>query len=151
MIQTDAAIAAGSSGGALLDRDGTLVGITSAFAVSELGNGGLGFATPIDVARAVAEDILTFGHVRYVWLGITGKTAADGGGVALDAVNATGPAKKAGLRATDIIRRIDAQPVTTMSALRVALRRRHPGDRVIVLYDRGGTRHSAKVTLVEHP
>jgi S1-C subfamily serine protease len=151
MIQTDAAIAEGSSGGALLDRDGTLVGITSAFAVSDLGNGGLGFATPIDIARAVAEDLLTVGHVRYVWLGVTGKTSADGGGVALDAVNASGPAKKGGLRAGDVIRRVDAQPVATMSALRVALLRRHPGDRVTLLYDRNGTRHTADVVLAEHP
>jgi S1-C subfamily serine protease len=150
MVQTDAAIAAGSSGGALLDRDGTLVGITTAFAVSDLGNGGLGFATPVDVARAVAEDILTLGHVRTVWLGVTGKTAADGGGVAVDAVNASGPARKGGLRAGDVIRRVDARPVATMSALRVALRRRHPGDRIRILFDRGRTRHTADVVLSEH-
>ncbi|MCU1376027.1 MAG: peptidase [Actinomycetia bacterium] len=151
MIQTDAAIADGSSGGALLDRDGTLVGITTAYAVSDLGNGGLGFATPVDVARAAAEDIMAMGHVRLVWLGVTGKTAADGGGVVLEAVNGGGPAKESGLRVGDVIRRVDAHPIATMSALRVALRRRHPGDRVSIVFDRGGSRRTATVALAEHP
>jgi S1-C subfamily serine protease len=151
MIQTDAAIAAGSSGGALLDRDGTLVGITTAYAVSDLGNGGLGFATPIDVARAAAEDIMAMGHVRLVWLGVTGKTAADGGGVVLEAVNGSGPAKQGGLRTGDVIRRVDARPIATMSELRIALRRRHPGDVVSIVFDRRGERRSAVVVLAEHP
>jgi S1-C subfamily serine protease len=65
-------------------------------------------------------------------------------------VNASGPARKGGLRAGDVIRRVDARPVATMSALRVALRRRHPGDRIRILFDRGGTRHTADVVLSEH-
>src|SRR5204862_750073 len=55
MIQTDAPIAPGSSGGALVDASGAVIGITTAIAVSDAGAAGLGFATPIDVARDTAE------------------------------------------------------------------------------------------------
>src|SRR4051794_21619887 len=61
MIQTDAAISPGSSGGALLDASGAVIGVTTAIAVSEAGAEGLGFATPIDIARSVADELITTG------------------------------------------------------------------------------------------
>ncbi|MCU1486334.1 MAG: htrA 2 [Actinomycetia bacterium] len=149
MIQTDATITAGSSGGALLDASGTLVGITTAYA-SE-GNGGLGFATPVDVARAAAEDLLSMGRVRTAWLGVKGGIAPDGGGVVVASVNPGGPAEIGGLRSGDIIRRVDSRPIGSMTALRTTLRRCHPGDRVSVVYDRDGARSTAVVVLGEHP
>lgn len=151
MVQTDAAITSGSSGGALLDGSGSLIGITTAYAKDDLGNSGLGFATPVDVARAVADDLLAMGRVRAVWLGVRGSAAVDGGGVTVAAVNDGGPAATGGLRAGDVIRRVDARPVTSMSGLRVTLRRRHPGDRVSVVYDRDGKRRTAVVALAERP
>jgi len=151
MVQTDAAITSGSSGGALLDGTGSVVGITTAFAVGDLGNGGLGFATPIDVARAVADDLLTYGRARRVWFGVRGSTDAAAAGVVLAEVVDDGPASESGLRAGDVIRRVDGRPVPTMSALRVALLRHHPGDLVGVVYDRDGKRRSAQVTLRERP
>lgn len=151
MVQTDAAITSGSSGGALLDGRGSVIGITTAFAVSELGNGGLGFATPIDVARAVADDLLTYGRARRVWFGVRGSTDPAGGGVVLADVMDDGPSKEAGLQVGDVIRRIDGRPVPTMSDLRVALLRRHPGDEVSVVYDRDGARRTTEVVLQEHP
>src|SRR5205085_6266330 len=68
MIQTDAPISPGSSGGALLDADGAVIGITTAVAVSEVGAEGLGFATPIDLARSAAEQLIATGKVVHVWL-----------------------------------------------------------------------------------
>ena len=149
MVQTDAAITSGSSGGALLDGSGSVIGITTAFAVTDLGNGGLGFATPIDVARAVAEDLVLLGRARRVWFGVRGASDPDAGGVVVADVMDDGPAAEAGLRAGDVIRRLDGRPVHTMSSLRVALLRRHPGDRVSVVYDRDGNRRTATVTLRE--
>src|SRR5207244_9313808 len=72
MIQTDAAISPGSSGGALLDRRGSVIGVTTAIAVSEAGAEGLGFATPIDIARSVADELIATGRATHVWLGIEG-------------------------------------------------------------------------------
>ena len=149
MIQTDAAIANGSSGGALLDRRGAVVGITTAFAVTDLGNGGLGFATPIEVARAVADDLLLLGRVRTVWFGVKGSADTDAGGIAVAEVVADGPAAAAGLRAGDVLTRVDGRLVTTMSELRVGLRRRHPGDEIAVVYLRDGARRTATVVLAE--
>ena len=63
MIQTDASISPGSSGGALVDSSGVVVGITTAVAVNDQGPQGLGFATPIEVARGVAEQLLSTGKV----------------------------------------------------------------------------------------
>jgi len=147
MIQTDAEIDAASSGGALLAADGSVIGITTAYA----GNSRLGFATPVDVARAVADDLLEVGRVRDVWLGIKASSAPDGGGVAVAEVITAGPAQQAGLTAGDVVRRVDGHPVATMSALRILLRRNHPGDPVPIVYDRNGTRHTAVVVLTERP
>lgn len=151
MIQTDAVISAGSSGGALLDADGNLIGITTAYAAGEGGSGGLGFATPVDVARAVADDLLAVGHVRPVWLGVKGAANAAGDGVTVAGVTAKSPAADAGLRRGDVILRVGTRPVASMSALRMALRQRHPGDRIELVIDRSGAGHTVVATLAERP
>ena len=72
MIQTDAPIAAGSSGGALLDAAGKVIGVTTAVAVTDAGAEGFGFATPIEAAKSAAEQLMTTGKVVTVWLGVEG-------------------------------------------------------------------------------
>jgi S1-C subfamily serine protease len=149
MIQTDATITTASSGGALLDGDGTLVGITTASGTDAAG--GLGYATPVDLARAAAEDLLAIGRVRTTWLGINGRVSPDAGGVVVSKVVPDSPAAFGELEAGDVVRRIDDHPVSSMSALRMALRRSHPGDRVSVVYDRQGLRRTTVVVLAEKP
>lgn len=150
MVQTDAAITSGSSGGALLDRSGSVIGVITAFAVTEPGDGGLGFATPVDVARAVADDLIALGRARQVWFGVRG-SGEHGSGVELTAVVDGGPADQGGMRAGDVVRRVDGRPVGTMSSLRVSLLRHHPGETVVVVYDRDRERRTARVTLGERP
>jgi putative serine protease PepD len=145
LIQTDAPIDPTSSGGALLRSDGTVIGITTAWASGSR----MGFATPVDVARAVAEELLAAGRVRTVWLGIKGTSAPDGGGVVIAELVPEGPAHAAGLVVGDVVRRIDGHPVSSMSHLRIVLRRSHPGDAVRVVLDRGGHRHEMPVVLAE--
>jgi S1-C subfamily serine protease len=147
LIQIDAQIDPPSSGGALLDAKGSVIGITTAYA----GTSQVGFATPVDVARAIADDLLAVGHVRLVWLGVKGTEAPDGGGVVIADVIVDGPAAQAGLTAGDVVRRIDGHPIASMSQLRVALRRKHPGDPVRVVFDRNGRRHEAPVVVGERP
>ena len=149
MIQTDAAIAAGSSGGALLDPGGAVVGITTAFAVTDLGAEGLGFATPIELVRAVADELVAHGKVRPVWFGVRGKGSDDPPGVRVDEVMRDAPAADAGLREGDVIVSVDGRDVLSMPSLRAALKRRHPGDAVAVIYLRGDERRTAEVTLAE--
>ncbi len=159
MIQTDAAIAPGSSGGALLDGEGAVIGITTAIALSETGAEGLGFATPIDIARSVADDIITSGRAVHVWLGIEGRdldavsaqeAGVPGGAVVVNVV-ADGPAAAAGLRTDDIILAMAEREVRSMSALVIALRERAPGDRIDLAVLREGGRETLNVELGTRP
>src|SRR3954470_714988 len=138
MIQTDAPIAPGSSGGALADSQGEVIGITTAIAVSDVGVEGFGFATPIDVARDTADQLIDTGKVVHVWMGVEGedvdndtanRLSIDGGAV-VKSVRSKSPASTAGLAAQDIITQVDGKAVTSMGALIVALRSHRPGDAV---------------------
>jgi S1-C subfamily serine protease len=159
MIQTDAAIAPGSSGGALLDRSGTVIGITTAIAVSNEGADGFGFATPIDIARAVAEDIIATGRATHVWLGIEGRdldaaSARDAGvdgGAVVESVVEGGPARRAGMAPGDVIVTFSGESLPSMSALVIALRERDPGEVVDLEVLRDGERITISVELGTRP
>lgn len=147
LIQTDATIDQTSSGGALLRDDGAVIGITT----GRSGSSQVGFATPVDVARVIADDLVTLGRVRSVWLGIRGTSAPDGGGVVVAEAIADGPAQRAGIVDGDVIRRIDGHPVASMAQLRIVLRRNHPGDAVRAVFDRKGQRREVRLTVAERP
>ncbi|MDP9073101.1 MAG: S1C family serine protease [Actinomycetota bacterium] len=159
MIQTDASIAPGSSGGALVDANGMVVGITSAIAVGDQGPQGMGFATPIEVARGVADQLLTTGKVTHVWLGVDGAdvdslTALQlgiSGGAVVQNVQANSPASKAGLVASDVITGLGGQTIMSMDALEVALQDRRPGDHVTLFVMRDGRRVQVDTMLAERP
>lgn len=157
MIQTDAPIAAGSSGGALVDATGAVIGITTAVA-SDAG-GRFGFATPIDLARRVADHLLASGHMIHGWLGVEGtdlkaaaaKVMALQGGAVIRNVAAGSPAADAGLAPDDVITEVGGRPVRSISGLVVELRRHDPGDDVVVGYWRDGEHHDTTVTIGERP
>lgn len=159
MVQTDAAISPGSSGGALLDGTGAVIGITTAVGVSEVGAEGLGFATPVDVARSVAEDIITTGRAVHAWLGVRGsdldqRSAEDlgvRGGARVEQVVAGSPADDAGVIPSDVIVAVEEEAVASMSGLVIALRERHPGDEVALDVVRDGAGRRVTVALVERP
>ncbi len=158
MIQTDAPISPGSSGGALVDSAGNVIGITTAVGVSEVGAEGLGFATPIDIARDVAEQLLNTGHVTHVWLGVRGEdldpTMAKtlgvvGGGALVREVTPASPAAVAGIKVRDIITSVDGKKITGIADVIINLRTRKVGDRVRVVVWRGGQSQPFTVTLKE--
>ena len=158
MIQTDAPIAPGSSGGALVDSSGSVIGITTVIAVGADG-GQFGFAIPIEIARSVAEDILATGRAHHVWLGIEGSDMAMvdadelgiSGGALVRNVTPDSPAAEAGLVPADVIVRIGDSDVLSMSALIVALRAHDPGDLVDIVYLRDGRRATVRLRLEERP
>ena len=166
-IQTDAAINPGNSGGALVDRAGRVIGINSAIASlnglfgGSAGSIGLGFAIPIDEARAVAEEIIRTGRATHPFLGISGnditpQTAQQFGlgtaeGALIAQVTAGGPAARAGLRARDIIVRLGDTKITGMGDLIGAIRTHRVGDRVEVAYVRDGEQRTVTVTLAQKP
>ena len=158
MIQTDAPISPGSSGGALLDANGAVIGLTTAVATTD-GAQGLGFATPIDVARSSADQLIAGGKVMHVWLGIEGtdvdpttaKNMSIDGGALVGRVVQGSPADKSGLQARDVIVAVDGQAVKTMGALVVALRGRTPGSTISLDLRRGNEHKRMTVSLVERP
>jgi S1-C subfamily serine protease len=160
MIQTDAPISPGSSGGALVDASGAVIGITTAIAVSDVGAEGLGFATPIDIARDVADQLISTGHAVHVWLGIEGEdlthARADSmgvsGGAVVKKVWGESPASGAGLATSDVIVSLDGHPVASMAGLVVALRTRKPGQVVKLAVRHDGMKaRSVTATLAEKP
>lgn len=145
-IQTDAPINPGNSGGPLVDAGGRVIGVNSAiltFAASR--NIGLGFAIPINQAATIADLLIKNGKATYPVIGANVQDAA--AGVELSVVDAQGPAGKAGLRARDVITKIDGEPVDTMEELIVSVRTRRPGEVVVLDYTRGSTPGQARVTL----
>lgn len=139
LIQTDAAINPGNSGGPLLNSAGQVVGINTAAIPAAVG---LGFAVPINLARDVAEQLLTTGVVRRAQIGIE-QRAVDPEfarqfdlparqGVLVLGVLQGSPAAQAGLRRGDIITRIDDTPINGEGDLRRFLRETSPGTSVTV-------------------
>ncbi len=159
MVQTDAPIAPGSSGGALLDANGKVIGITTAMAMTDAGAEGFGFATPIDAARLAAEQLMATGRVVNVWLGVEGSdldwpTAqslnVDGGAI-VERVKSDSPAERAGLAARDVIVAVNGRPVTSMGMLVVSVRAHRPGEVCTLDVVRDNQHHGMSVTVAERP
>ena len=159
MLQTDAPITRGSSGGALVDAQGRLIGITTAIGVSDVGAEGLGFAIPVELVTRITDDLIALGSTRHAFLGITGDTffarEADGAlapaGVVVGSIIEGSAAEAAGLRPGDLIRSFDDTDVTTMEALIVALRFYRVGDTVTFTIERGGEVSDLPIELMERP
>jgi putative serine protease PepD len=157
-IQTDAAINPGNSGGALVDMAGQVIGINSAIATAgssiggQAGNIGVGFAIPIDQARATADQLISTGRASRAQLGVSVGQATESDGavrVFLQEVAPGGPAEVAGLLAGDTIISIGGHQVTDADSLIAAVRSHRPGETVEVTYERGGSRHTASVKLTD--
>jgi S1-C subfamily serine protease len=161
LIQTDAAISPGNSGGAVVNGQGKVVGISEAYIPPQSGAVALGFAIPAATATEVAKELLENGKARHAFMGlapgeITAQIAqqlglADTeGAVVLSVVN-RGPADKAGLRPGDILEKIDGEQLRSPEDLLAALRRHNPGDQVNVEFQRGGNTQTVKVQLSDRP
>jgi len=157
LIQTDAAVNPGNSGGALVNINGELIGINTAIS-SQTGNYiGYSFAVPSNIARKVVEDIMEFGNVQNGILGVIGgelnsKNAQDfgvdqtEGFYVTDVQKGTG-ADRAGIQKGDIIQQIDGVTISKFSDLKGFLNTKSPDDEVEVKVLRDGTLESLKVTL----
>ena len=160
-VQTDAAINPGNSGGPLVDLNGSVVGINSSIAGtgagsgsgSQSGNIGIGFAIPSDVAVRVASELIADGRSVNAALGVTvggaaGSDLSTATGVALQTVTADGAAATAGLKAGDIVTKVDDFHTTQADGLIAATRYFAPGTTVTITYVRdGGTAQTVDVKL----
>lgn len=160
MVQTSAAINPGNSGGALVSLDSRVIGIPTLAATDpRMGDSaapGIGFAIPVSMVKTVADQIIRDGRVTdsgRAALDVTARTVVDDSyrpaGVALVSVVRGGAADEAGLRAGDIITKIDDAEVTTITSLSEALASEEPGEKVTVSYTRGDDSGTADVTLGE--
>jgi putative serine protease PepD len=165
-LQTDAAINPGSSGGALVNCDGQLVGVPTAGASvpSSLGeasdgNSGLGFAVPVAVARTISNEIIATGRATHAYFGlqttpISAESAAQAGvpqGLFVAGVAAGGPAATAGLRQGDVITKVNGQAATSNMQLQELTLTKKAGDKVQIGYTRDGNANTATVTLGTQP
>jgi len=154
LVQTDAPIAPGSSGGALVDAAGQLVGITTAIAVSNVGPADLGFAVPTEIAIGVANDLIESGEVRHAFLGINGTTAyAEEGdarypvGIQVESISDSSAYEAGGGRVNDVIVEVDGETVNTLDALLARLRRFRAGQAIPVRILRSDANTTLEVTL----
>lgn len=148
MIRTDAAMAPGCAGGPLVDVEGRVIAIASSNARGADGAAAVGYATPIAVATAVADQLLATGRVVRGWLGIEG---ASRDGALVHRVRPDSPAAAAGLTSGDVITAVDGVGVASMSALVARLRKLQPGDDVRLSVRRDTTTMELPATLAEKP
>lgn len=161
-MQTDAPINPGNSGGALVNCEGQLVGVPTAGAtVPNSGGGsiGLGFAIPVALAKRISDEIISTGRVTHAFFGlqtapIPPEAASQAGlpeGLFVQAVTGGGPAESAGLRAGDVITKIDGAKAVSNVQLQELTLTKKPGDKVPITYSRNGQSATATVTLAAQP
>ena len=154
-IQTDASINPGNSGGPLVNVDGQLIGINTAIVG---GASGIGFAIPVDRAKRIVDDLLHYGSVRPVWIGVRGRTAtsriAGEGkplGYRVTFVEPDSPAARAGLAKNDVITGIDHRPVETKNDLDTILSSVTPGKLITVDVKAGNATKKLPLRVAEPP
>ena len=164
MIQTDAAINQGNSGGALVNTRGELIGINAMLYSQTGSNIGYGFAIPTAIMNKAVEDFKNYGSYQRAMIGIQGgsvkdyidamkdqdKDVKDYGtmeGVRIDKVVEDGAAEEANLQAEDVITEIDGKKVKTMGDLQAIIAQKRPGDKVSVTYLRNKSKKTATLTL----
>jgi S1-C subfamily serine protease len=178
VIQTDAALNHGNSGGPLLNAEGQVIGVNAQIETGgqTQGNVGIGFAIPINTVRDVAAELIKHGKVEHPFLGIEGKTLQPNiarlfhlpvtSGVLVASVRSGSGAAKAGLKAAtnqvtvegeswpaggDVIVKVDGQPVPTVEILVDRIATKKPGDKVDLEVVRGTSRVQLNVKLGRQP
>lgn len=161
LVETDAQLQPGDSGGPLLDAGGRVIGIdTAASSGFSFRNANDGYAIPIDKVVTIAKQVVAgrgsaivhVGKTAFLGVSVQSADAYGGGGVLVGGVISGGPAAKGGLGAGDIITGVGGLHVASQNALVAALLLHHPGDRVTVSWTgRLGGDHASTVTLASGP
>ncbi len=163
MIQTDAAINQGNSGGALVNTRGELIGINAMLASPNGSNIGYGFAIPTSIMNKVVDDLKKFGTVQRAMIGIKGSDVnayvdnekekgkeVDLGtmeGIYIAEVVEDGAAAEAGLKEGDVITHIDGQKIKSFGELQNVIAQKRPGDKININYLRNKKQQKATLTL----
>jgi serine protease DegQ len=161
LIQTDAAISPGNSGGALINGKGEVVGVSEAYIPPQAGAVSLGFATPAAAAVRVADELLATGTAHHSYIGIQPATltpeiakllgiSRTDGVIVLDVVK-PGPAADAGIQPGDVITAINGKNTPSAEEFIAALNNTKPGDRVELTVQRGDATQKIQVVVADRP
>jgi len=160
-IQTDAAINQGNSGGALVDAEGRLIGINQSIVSGSGGSDGIGFAVPVNLARNVAEQLITSGTVTRGYIGVNIQSLSpelakafdipDGSGALVSDVVPDSPGDEAGLQAGDVVVQYNGRKVRDSAHLRLMASQTAPGTDVDLKIVRDGAGRGLDVRLGELP
>lgn len=164
VIQTDAAINQGNSGGALVDADGRIIGVNVAIASAgsgeSTGNIGVGFSIPINYADRIANEIITNGEATHGFLGVSVTAAAGDGsrtdstfsaGALVESVEPGSPAEEAALQVGDVITKVGTFTISDPQSLTAAVRIQTVDQQVPVEIVRDGESRTIEVTLAQAP
>jgi putative serine protease PepD len=152
VIQTDAALNPGNSGGPLLDGAGRVIGVNSQIERSNSGSGGgsgIGFAVPSNTVRTVVQQLVGGHMVSHAYLGV--HTTNWTGGARVASLSLRGPAARAGLRSGDVVTRFDGKSVSDAAGLSALVNDHKPGDRTRLSVRRRGRELALTVTLGQRP
>jgi S1-C subfamily serine protease len=161
LIQTDAAISPGNSGGALLDTQGRVVGINEAYIPPNSGAVSIGFAIPSATVVDDANQLIETGHVSHPYLGVSvGRLTPQieqalglhvSSGAIVLGVQPGGPAAHAGVQAGDVITKLAGNTVSSVTDLLAELRKTKPGQRVQLTVVRSGQSKQLTITIGTRP
>ena len=160
-LQTDAAVNMGNSGGALINTNGLLIGINSAIASPTGYYNGYSYAIPVDIVKKVINDLIKYGSVQRGFLGVryldasglnakekeANKVPLSADGIYITDVVKDGAAAAAGIKAGDIVRKVNGMSVQTGAELQEEIAKLRPGQKVAVMYERDGKQNTVNVTL----
>lgn len=160
LLQTDAPISPGNSGGAVVNAAGEVIGLSEAYIPPSAGAVALGFVTPAATVLDVVQQLRTTGHVQHAYAGLRPVTltpqiaqqlgVTQQGAVVLD-VSKGGPADDAGIRPGDVITGVGGNRITTVEELIGQLRQLQPGQSVPFALDRQGKELTVTVKLSDRP
>ncbi len=161
LVQTDAAINEGNSGGALVNSKGQVIGINTLKA-SGTGVEGLGFAIPINSTKSITDDLVKYNKVKRPYIGITGSDITESVikqnptanlvvGAYVRSIEDYSPAEKSGLKIGDIITKADNKEVKNMDELKAVIAEHKIGDTMSLTVVRDGQEKEISITLAEQP
>jgi len=155
VIQTDAAVNPGNSGGPLLNAKGQVIGVNSQIATAAGGgdgNVGIAFAIPSNTVKQVLPALESGTQVKHAYLGLQ-TTAPRGGGSGAEIAQTTpnGPGDRAGLQPGDIVVKVGGTTISSPDDVANAIADSKPGDKVDVTVQRNGSQHTVTVTLGQRP